>query len=84
MKNPTVTEIVQAFLQANGYDGLLNEDDDEGCGCGLDDFAPCGGCLCECTPAYLHVDTDGVEHFRCDKPETKPETEPETEPETKE
>ena len=37
-----VKEIVKQYLQANEHDGLCNED----CGCGLDDFMPCGDNVC--------------------------------------
>ena len=33
-----VRTIVKLHVQRHGMDGLCNED----CGCGLDDFAPCG------------------------------------------
>jgi hypothetical protein len=33
-----VKTIVREYLIKHGHDGLCNED----CGCGLDDFAPCG------------------------------------------
>lgn len=46
----TVPDIIEAWLRANGFDGLCNDD----CGCGLDDLAPCGGCMCACFPAYNH------------------------------
>ncbi len=39
--NPTCKEIVEDWLRKNGYDGLW-QDTEEGCGCGLDDLAPCG------------------------------------------
>jgi len=31
-------EMVKLFVQRQGMDGLCNDE----CGCGLDDFAPCG------------------------------------------
>ena len=46
----TVIEIIKHYLKANGYDGLAGN----GCGCGLDDLAPC--CIDtfgDCKPAYL-------------------------------
>ena len=48
MATITVKDIVKDWLKTHGYDGLL---DDDGCGCTLDDFCPCGT-LCDGTPAY--------------------------------
>lgn len=43
-----VTVIVKDYLRKIGADGLCRE----ACGCGLDDFAPCGdGPLGDCVPA---------------------------------
>jgi len=45
----TCTDIIKAYLKANGYDGLA------GCerGCWLDDFAPCcDGPLPDCVPGH--------------------------------
>ncbi len=39
----TVLEIVKAYLEANGFDGLCSDAIPECCGCRLDDFMPCGG-----------------------------------------
>lgn len=36
---PDVGYMIQQFLRENGYDGLCNE---EGCGCLINDLAPCG------------------------------------------
>jgi hypothetical protein len=45
-----VREIVTAYLAANGYDGLANDE----CGCGLKDFAPCEEGPCpDCRPAHI-------------------------------
>lgn len=52
-KEKNVSDIVLAWLKANGYDGLT---DDDGCGCTLEDFAPCGCCICNCFPGYNHRD----------------------------
>ena len=51
----TVKEIIKEYLEKNGYDGLCRE----GCGCGLEDFMPCGMFALEntvvgCKPAYKH------------------------------
>lgn len=42
-------EFVLSALRANGHDGMC---DGGGCGCGIDDFAPCeDGPHSECSPA---------------------------------
>ena len=38
---PTVGDILEAWLRANGYDGLADEYGE--CGCELADLVPCGG-----------------------------------------
>jgi len=48
-------------LQAQGFDGLC--DPQEECGCGWDDFAPCSGACAWCLPAHRVVDADGVARF---------------------
>ena len=52
-------EFVIAALKAGGHDGMIN---DEGCGCGVDDFAPCGdGPYSECSPARkLIIPDNGI------------------------
>lgn len=45
----TVREIVIEKLKAMGAAGLCNPDEE--CGCGLDDFLPCGEMNMECEPA---------------------------------
>ena len=49
----TVKEIVKAYLDANGFDGLFSDDGD--CACQKDDLAPCGGCdnIMDCEPGDL-------------------------------
>ena len=43
-------DIIKDYLQKNGHDGLCLPDFD--CGCGLNDFAPCGdGPTPQCQPA---------------------------------
>ena len=48
-------DIIKKYLEDNGFDGLTTEV----CGCGLDDFAPCGdGPLPICRPAKYCEKTD--------------------------
>ena len=44
-----VLEIIAEYLKANGYDGLMNEND---CACELDDLIPCGEDFSTCEPGY--------------------------------
>lgn len=71
MSNPDVPTIVRSWLRDKGYDGLANLDND-GCGCTLDDFAPCGQIEQSCTAAYKHdcrpADCDTCELDCCDHP----------------
>lgn len=46
----SVTEIVTTYLINHHYDGLYNPD--EGCGCSLNDLAPCDYMNGSCCPAY--------------------------------
>lgn len=48
MSEPTVREIMAAWLKEHGYDGLCNES----CGCGVDDLMPCEEGGRDCVPAY--------------------------------
>lgn len=57
MTTPDVLTMVRASLQADGYDGLVNDT----CGCGLDDLSP-GGCMAqECQAAYKRTDEPPVD-----------------------
>ncbi len=47
----TVNQIVQKFLEENGFDGLFNEEID--CACKLDDLIPCDYLDNNCTVGYL-------------------------------
>ena len=48
-------DIIIMWLSDNGYDGLCNPDLE--CGCGIDDFIPCGGeGVIECEAAYWYKD----------------------------
>jgi len=57
-KTMTLKEIVQKYLQDNGFKGLAGEN----CGCGLDDLMPCAGCgdnpSPDCVPA-MHRKCEG-------------------------
>lgn len=46
----TVIEIVKAYLDENGFDGLYSPVE---CGCKKDDLAPCGSDFAMCEPGYL-------------------------------
>lgn len=50
MSNPTIIEIVEQYLRANGYDALVRPEYE--CGCSLDDLAPCGQIHEHCQAAY--------------------------------
>ncbi len=43
-----VLAIISERLKALGADGLSDQDE---CGCGLDDLAPCGSWIGQCVPA---------------------------------
>lgn len=43
-------DIVRAYLEANGFDGLVHGDTE--CGCHLGDFHICGEDFSQCKPAY--------------------------------
>ena len=53
--NMNIGEITIKFLTDHKYDGLCNSDYE--CGCGVDDFAPCGDSFRNCKPAYKMKDT---------------------------
>ena len=42
--------IVKAYLKKNGFDGLVNEDND--CGCEISDLMPCMEAMENCEPGY--------------------------------
>jgi hypothetical protein len=49
MKTVNVSEIISGYLKANGYDGLMSEND---CACELSDLMPCGEDCSTCEPGY--------------------------------
>lgn len=44
----TVKEIVKEYLKVNGFTGLHSD----GCGCTVDDLAPCGEIIDDCEAGY--------------------------------
>ena len=46
-----VIQILSDSLKLMGADGLCTDEDTEGCGCGIDDIAPCGEWIGQCVPA---------------------------------
>ena len=54
-----IIEIVKAHLEANGFDGLVQEDAE--CGCLVEDLQPCCGDFGTCEPGYrgMHADEPG-------------------------
>ncbi len=64
-----VKEIIQQYLQANGYDGLCNGDIE--CGCALVDLMPCGEYGSECEPGYKGMKDDGDWVIETEKPGVK-------------
>ena len=50
-KTIDVLKAVENYIRENGYDGLCNLDND-GCGCLVDDLAPCGEMNQRCVLGY--------------------------------
>jgi hypothetical protein len=55
-KATTVISIVYHYLKRNGYNGLCTE----GCGCLLDDLAPCCDDISHCIPGYAITKREAV------------------------
>jgi len=55
-----VKEIVEKYLEENGFDGLFYPGE---CACRCGDLAPCDHILLECEPGYLDRDTTGEFDF---------------------
>ncbi len=56
----TVKEIVEAYLKAEGFDGLFNDELDSYCSCRLGDLEPCDGAfLSGCQPGFIRYDGPG-------------------------
>ncbi len=49
MKIPSVTDIVNGYLEQHGFDGLFYPDE---CSCEKGDLAPCGNIGGDCTPGH--------------------------------
>ena len=59
---PTVQEILLAYLNKHGYDGICTDE----CGCTKEDLAPCGCGDFDCRPGYNHPEqakVEGAEHW---------------------
>jgi len=59
-----VEKIVEDWLKTKGYDGLCEPE--TGCGCGLDDFAPCGEMTGNCQAAKYRLCKDCAEPDNCE------------------
>ena len=47
-----VKRMAAEYIKEHGYDGLCNDE----CGCGIDDLAPCGEPMGNCTAAFKGAD----------------------------
>jgi len=57
-----VGSIIRKWLEANGYDGLCQEECE--CGCKLDDLAPCESSdFINCIPGHITPGKDGYDFF---------------------
>lgn len=54
-----ILEIINDYLKANGYEGLVNTTNE--CGCGVDDLAPCGDITSDCEGAHAIKQPVGAE-----------------------
>lgn len=52
-----VKDIVENYLQDNGYDGLCNTEQE--CGCRIDDLFACDSCPDKCQPGHIRLNEDG-------------------------
>ena len=64
----TAREIIAEWLREHGYDGLYDDCGSEGCGCEIDDLAPCEGWVLRCQPGYRRESDDADFDF-CIGPE---------------
>ena len=60
----TVKEMLEDYLQAHGYGGLVCQEIP--CGCVLGDLEPCGDCMCSdvCEAGYVHNCDDCPDEVR--------------------
>ena len=80
----TIKEIVLDYLKEHSFDGLAGDE----CGCGIDDFAPCGEMRSDCQPAYKYKCVccgkcdcgQGDDCFSVEEPEGRINGEKETKP----
>jgi hypothetical protein len=49
MKNPTIQEMVAAYLTGHGFDGLYSDSE---CACLVSDLFPCGEVFSDCIAGY--------------------------------
>ena len=54
-----VNNMIKEYLIKNGYDGLYNGD--WGCGCTINDLAPCGDNIINCNAGYKLSKEDAKE-----------------------
>ncbi|MEN6462793.1 MAG: hypothetical protein ABFC94_15670 [Syntrophomonas sp.] len=67
-----VREIIEAYVKANGYNGLVNQRRDCCCDVDNDGLMTCGIRCDKCQPAYYHkATTDHEAGWYTDKPEGK-------------
>ena len=59
----TVKEIVKAYLEENGYDGLYATGD---CACKIDDLMPCYESLDNCMAGYLKKPCHLGKYWNCE------------------
>ena len=50
-------QIIKKYLKENGYDGLVDCENE--CGCELGNLMPCDGVIMDCEPGYKGPDLSG-------------------------
>jgi hypothetical protein len=65
--------IIHRYLVDNGFDGLQNDNE---CGCELDDLMPCSDNIAFCKPGYKVIPPDWVktdyDFYICENKDDKP------------